>query len=128
MKKIQLILVGVFVLLAFILVPACKKDVGETPAPPAVDPCSTISAKYSADIEPILQTECVNPGCHAAGGGSSGYDLSTYALVKAYADQGRIRARVLEGNTNGWMPQGGPLPEASRQKIDCWLKSGAPNN
>ena len=107
---------------------SCVKDTGKLPVPVSHTLCDSLNVKYSTDIAPIIQTACVNTGCHAAGGGSSGIDISTYPLLKSFADQGRIRARVIDGATNGWMPNTGPLSVADRQKIDCWLNAGAPNN
>lgn len=104
---------------------SCIKDVGPLPQAPLVSQtlCDSLDVKFSTDINPIIQLQCVNTGCHAAGGGSTGVDLSTYALL----DTARIRARVLDGDPS-YMPQGGALPLSDRQKIDCWLKAGAPNN
>ena len=86
-----------------------------------------MNVKFSTDINPIIQARCVTPGCHAAGGGTSGYDLSDYINIKPYADQGRIRARVIDGKPS-FMPKGGKLPSSDLQKIDCWLQKGAPDN
>ena len=85
------------------------------------------SVKYSVDIMPIIQTECVSTGCHSAGGGSSGYDLSSYALLKLKVDDSTFTRRVLQG-VGGWMPLGGQLPAIERDKIKCWVDKGAQNN
>ncbi|MBI3501569.1 MAG: hypothetical protein HY063_07230 [Bacteroidetes bacterium] len=127
MKKI---LFALFVILFFVLQNSCVKDVGPLPRIQNVTPpgfCDTIT--WTKSIQPIIQTSCINPGCHNPSAGNySGYDLTTYALVKAKADAGRIQARVIDGNVNGWMPQAGPLPQTQRDKISCWLQAGAPNN
>ena len=107
---------------------SCVKDSGRRPAPSPLTLCDSLNVKYSTVIDPIIQTKCVNNGCHSAGGGTSGYDISTYQLLKSFADKGRIRARVIDGLTNGWMPNTGPLSVSDRQKIDCWLQAGAPDN
>ena len=80
---------------------SCVKEVAPLPAPKSVTICDSLNVKYSIDIQPIIQTHCVNPGCHSAGGGSSGTDISSYQLLKSYADQGRIRARVIDGTMDG---------------------------
>ena len=104
---------------------SCAKDTGKLPSLPITSQtfCDSLGVRFSTDINPIIQTNCVNPGCHFAGGGSSGTDISSYSLI----DTARIRARVLDGNPS-YMPQAGILPLLERQKIECWLKTGAPNN
>lgn len=126
MKKITFYSIICLVGLTFISHYSCIKERGplpKLPTAPSQSFCDSADVKWSADIQPIINTNCVNPGCHAAGGGSTGVDLSTYALI----DTARIRARVLDGNPS-YMPQAGPLPLLERQKIECWLKAGAPNN
>ncbi len=128
MTKKQQILSFFALIMVVITYYSCMKDKGRLPSPVSATLCDSLNVKYSVDIQPIIQAQCVNTGCHSAGGGSSGYDISTYTLLKSFADQGRIDARVIDGATNGWMPNTGPLPVSDRQKIDCWLKAGAPNN
>ena len=103
---------------------SCVKDVGPLPQVPTQ--CDSLNVTWTTDIQPIIQTNCVNPGCHASGG-SGGVDMSQgYSQI----DTARIRARVLDGNPS-FMPNPpvtSPLPLSDRQKIECWLKAGAPNN
>jgi hypothetical protein len=116
----------IFLLLTFsVSYYSCVKDVAPLPRASVVL-CTDI--KYSVHIQPILQAECINPGCHSVGGGSSGYDLSTYAFVKAKVDDSTFVHRVLQGDVYGWMPTTGALPLDERQKINCWIKNGALNN
>lgn len=127
-KKALLPVVSSCLVLLAILYSSCLKDKGRLQGVVTQTFCDSLNVKYSTDIQPIIQTQCIDPGCHSAGGGSSGYDISTYTFLKSFADQGRIRARVIDGATNGWMPSTGPLSLSDRQKIDCWLQDGAPNN
>jgi hypothetical protein len=117
----------IIVLSAFIIFQvSCVKDVGPLPRV-AVSPtfCDSANVKFSTDINPIIQANCAVFGCHDATTAQNGYDFSQgYSSI----DTARIRARVLDGAINGWMPQAGPLPLLDRQKIECWLKDGAPNN
>ena len=127
-RLIPLILIC-FMALIIISYNSCVKDVGPLPkisSAPVQTFCDSLNVKWSTDIQPIINTNCVNPGCHAAGGGSTGVDLSSYSFI----DTARIRARVLDGNPT-YMPRPpitSPLPLLDRQKIECWLKAGAPNN
>jgi hypothetical protein len=85
--------------------------------------CNEIDAAYNADIKPIVQGNCNTAGCHGAG--SSNGDYTTYAGLKAAADNGSLDEQV---NIEKKMPPTGKLPLDSRKKIRCWIDAGAPNN
>lgn len=114
MNKKMLVAAGV-IALALALPYACKTT--KTTA----NNCSTVSAKYSTDIKPIIDANCI--GCH--GVGSRKGDFTTYEGLKVVAGKGELREHVLELKD---MPPKGPLSEADQQKISCWLSSGFPNN
>jgi uncharacterized membrane protein len=85
--------------------------------------CATISAKFSTDVKPIIQSKCATAGCHDAASASGGAVLETYTQIAAQS--ARINQRcVVEKN----MPTTGPLPPAEIAAIKCWIDSGAPNN
>ena len=85
--------------------------------------CTTIPAKFSTDVKPIIQNKCAIAGCHNAASASGGAVLETYTQIAAQA--ARINQRcVVEKN----MPTTGPLPPAEIAAIKCWIDSGAPNN
>lgn len=85
--------------------------------------CSSISAKFSTDIKPIMQNKCATAGCHDAAGSAGGTVLETYAQIAAKA--GRINQRCLVEKT---MPTGGPLLPTELASLKCWIDSGTPNN
>ena len=119
------ILACIFTMIAF---HACTKDQG-VPASFNVNPCTTTAVSYSATIDPIIQSNCAtSKACHKAG--TTNADYSTYAGFAAKADpplgNGALRERVIAGPN--WMPDGNPLPDSLKNKIDCWLRNGAPNN
>lgn len=88
--------------------------------------CDSLSVKFSSDINPIIQNKCAVSGCHTSSAMAGGID---YSIGYAAIDTARIRARVLIGPpANSWMPPTGPLPFSDRQKIECWINNGAPNN
>lgn len=95
----------------------CKKDELQN-----VD-CSTIPATYSANIKPLTTSLCATSGCHAAG--SANGDFTTYAGLKAMADNGMLEKETV---TNNSMPPSGGLSLDNRKKIKCWLNNGSPNN
>jgi hypothetical protein len=84
--------------------------------------CSTVAAKYSANIAPIIATKCATAGCHN-NTGAGGVVLLNYNQV--FLVRSAINTRVLIDKD---MPISGPLPDAEMKAIKCWLESGAPNN
>ncbi|MCC6371934.1 MAG: hypothetical protein IT236_13100 [Bacteroidia bacterium] len=122
MGKIKIVFVVCFLVVVVI---ACKKDVGKQPvAAPvaAINTCDTIT--YEKHIRPIIVTNC--NACHAPGTLSSGFDLSTYALLKDKASGGKLKKRVIDDLPPASMPQGGAkLPKAQLDLIQCWINNGA---
>jgi len=84
--------------------------------------CSQVTAKYSSDVSPIIQTKCAYAGCHDAGA-AGGVNLSSYALI--FQNASRIRTAVVVSKT---MPKSGSITPTELAKIKCWLDSGAPDN
>jgi hypothetical protein len=116
----KLFFVTLFFAILIILPFACKTGKSTTQSE-KVD-CSTVSASYSKDIAPIINSNCMP--CHKAG--SFKGDFSFYDGLKSVAKNGALEKRVLIKMD---MPKGkGPLPEAERKKIRCWLDNGAQNN
>jgi len=74
---------------------------------------------FSNRISQIISTNCATSGCHA---GSQPPNLSTYANIKAFANQ--IRTRT----SNKTMPPGGSLSDDEIAAIVCWVEDGALNN
>ena len=104
------------------LVNACTKG-GGTNTPPAPDPCAGLSFKFSTDVQPIINTTCANSAnCHGAGSVNSGGPLTDYNLV--FNKRSNIKFQI----ENGLMPKVGSLSTTDKNKIICWINSGAPNN
>lgn len=85
--------------------------------------CSTINATYLLDVKPVITGSCIASGCHEVG--SANGDYTTYAGLKAVADDGSLDDAI---NIKKNMPKNGSLDIESRKKIRCWIESGAPNN
>jgi uncharacterized membrane protein len=88
---------------------------------PNID-CSTIEAKFNADIKPLIQTKCAISGCHDASA-SGGIIFSDYASIQTRA--ARIRQRAVVERT---MPKTGSLTQTEINKLRCWIEGGTPNN
>jgi hypothetical protein len=87
--------------------------------------CDTVGVTWSTDIEPLINTKCAVSGCHA--NGTVAPNLTGYTAVKAQADNGRLRARAIDG-VPSFMPASGKLPACDIAALDRWLRAGAPNN
>ena len=117
MKKIKFILFTVLIIFCTVIY-NCKKDEYKN-----LD-CSTISSAYTANIKPIINSNCTSSSCHGAG--SSNGDYTSYAGLKAKVDNGSLDNRVLQKKD---MPKNAsPLSLDDRKKIKCWIEGGAPNN
>lgn len=108
--------------LAFAFVMAgCYYDKEELLYPEASD-CSTINAKFSTQVAPLIQTRCAIAGCHDASSGNKGGPFTNYTQISLKA--ATIKAQV----ESGAMPEGSSLTSAEIRLISCWVNSGAPNN
>ena len=119
MNKLSL----VFCLLMAVLLTGCFYDKEEELYGGVNVDCNNISAKFGADIAPLIQTKCAISGCHNAAGAQGGQVFESYNQVKAAA--GRIRQRAVVEKT---MPKNGSLTALEIGKLKCWIDAGAPNN
>lgn len=104
-----------------ILLIACGKGGGGTPG--GTDPCTGLAYKFTADIQPIFNSSCANNvSCHGTGSTNSGGPLTDYNFI--FNKRSNIKFQI----ENGLMPKGGSLTADQKNKILCWINSGAPNN
>lgn len=91
------------------------------------DTCQTSTYTFTNDIGMIFATKCAIGVCHVGSTPMAGLDFSTYAVVKTKVDDGRIQARVIDGNP-GFMPNaqgGGKLSDSTIAIIQLWIDQGA---
>jgi hypothetical protein len=90
--------------------------------------CDTANMKYSADILPIIQSNCY--ACHSNANQSiSGLSLQGYENLKPHADDGMLMGVITHASGYTPMPQGGAkLSDCNINKIRDWVLRGAPNN
>ncbi|HRX93418.1 MAG TPA: hypothetical protein P5158_04845 [Chitinophagaceae bacterium] len=105
-------------IIAVIFLVACNKS-GVTKNS---DPCFGTTASFSADVNPIIQTYCNQPGCHSPGSFNGPGALTNYSQV--FSARSRIRVQI----EAGLMPQNATLSTTPRNKILCCIDSGALNN
>ena len=123
MKKNTPFLVGILFFAVIFSLTNCVKEQASLPKPKPPGFCDTIPAKYSADVKPIVSANCLS-GCHVPAGSATS-DFNQYNPLKADADDGQLRNRVIVVKD---MPPAGALPDSLLQKIDCWITNGALNN
>jgi hypothetical protein len=91
--------------------------------------CEGVDVSYTMDIVPIINETCALSGCHVSGGSGNG-DFSTYAGLKAKADNGSLESRALIQMNMPPSNSSGPTSLSDSQKliIACWIQDGAPEN
>ena len=90
---------------------------------------------FSADIAPILTSQCAIAECHVVDGPHD-IDLRTYDTLMKGGDEGAIvivgdarESEIVEEIAEGKMPpEGPPLDAAQIQLIIDWINEGAKNN
>jgi cytochrome c553 len=90
--------------------------------------CDSTQFKFGANINPIITTYCT--GCHSGGtAASGGIDLSTYAMVKVQATNGRLVGAVSHTAGYSAMPKdAAKLSDCQIAQIKKWVAAGALNN
>jgi hypothetical protein len=125
-KAIPLLRKHWVILIACVSISGCYYDVAEE-LYPATDGCDTSNVTYTADIQVMLQQNCLS--CHAQSANQGGIILEGYAQAKTFADNGRLLGSISHASGFVAMPQGGAqLPECSINKVRAWINHGAPEN
>lgn len=109
-----LVLVAAF---TAVVLNACKED-DEPDGPACTLPNATFA--YTTNVKPLIDQYCTP--CHS-GSGPGPHDYRTYEGIKPLLDNGEVLKRVVVEKT---MPQGGGMPQAARDSINCWIQSGYP--
>lgn len=82
------------------------------------------TATWSADIQPLIQAQCVS--CHQGASASGGLDLSTHANVQNSTLNGSLIDRIQRGSGDPLaMPPSGPLSNCNQAKFRVWERGGA---
>jgi hypothetical protein len=84
--------------------------------------CDGVSTSFATNVNPIIQSNCAIPTCHATGSTNGPGPLTTYAQIKNVAVE--IKSAVV----SRFMPKTGSLTDGQIKTISCWVDSGAPNN
>ena len=114
-KKISIVLIGSLFLLF-----SCYNDKEELLYGSTT--CEGVGASFTADVNPIIQSNCAVSGCHGLGSTNGPGPLTSFSQIQSAAVQ--IKSAVV----SRFMPQGSSLTTAQIKTISCWVDSGAPNN
>lgn len=106
-----------FLLLSLLVVLSCSKN---TPVKDTVT-CDTTKS-FATDVNPIIQTYCNQPSCHASGSVNGPGPLTNYTQVF------NARSAIRNAIQSGLMPQNATLSSAQKNAIICWIDNGATNN
>ena len=117
------LIVGTLFILTGIFIISCKHKT-------VLDGLPQIS--FSADIAPIIGSNCTMSGCHGSGKHKS---MNTYSGVMRRVNPGdplgsSLYQRIITQNTGSVMPKPprNPLTEDNIKKIYLWIAQGAANN
>ncbi|MEI6140031.1 MAG: hypothetical protein WCP85_12250 [Mariniphaga sp.] len=92
--------------------------------------CDITVTKFSTEVKPILQSNCLS--CHsntAAGGNGGGIKLQDYADVKTYADNGKLIGTINHSSGFAAMPKGGgKLTDCNILVVQTWINRGKLND
>ena len=89
--------------------------------------CDTSLFAFSANIWPIIQTNCT--GCHSGPNPDGGVALTNHTQVAASANNGSLMGVLTATNGYNLMPQNSNgLPQCKITQIENWINNGTPND
>jgi hypothetical protein len=101
----------------FIFIISCnKKETAEN------SPCTGKQISYAVNVDPLIQSYCNQPGCHASGSTNGPGPLTNYTQV--FNARSAIKVQI----EAGLMPKNTMLSADERNSILCWIENGAQNN
>ncbi|MBK8610944.1 MAG: hypothetical protein IPL84_13630 [Chitinophagaceae bacterium] len=111
-------------------VESCYYDKADLLYPGSNLPCDTsIVAKYSSDVLPVMNTSCNVGGCHNSNDAASGIILDTYSGIATQANNGKLMGSMNHDAGYAAMPKNSAkLPSCTLIKIQQWISSGTLNN
>ena len=109
-------------LLLPVLAAGCYYDNAALLQPGSNVDCNTISARFN-QVQPIISAKCAIAGCHDVTTAAGNVVLQSFEQISARADRIYIRS-IIEKS----MPPAQPLSNQEAALLNCWIKSGSPNN
>ncbi len=90
-----------------------------------VQSCDTTSVTYSADISPIINSQCAS--CHSSNSPSAGISIHDYSSAVSYVNSSKTKllGSVKWDGTASNMPKGGSKWNACNiSKLEAWINQG----
>lgn len=84
--------------------------------------CSGPAKTFSVDANPLIQSVCNQPSCHASGSTNGPGPLTNYTQVS------NAKAAIRNAIATGAMPRNSTFTTAQKAAIICWIDAGALNN
>jgi len=116
--------------LVFFILSGCYYDSEEALYGKPGTGCNTVVTKFSTEIKPILQSNCLS--CHsnsASQGNGGGIKLQDYADVKTNVDNGKLIGAIDHASGFSAMPKGGgKLSDCNILIIKTWISKGTLND
>lgn len=107
------------------LITACSSDSEDDLIPiMEPDPVTPEQTTYSANIQPIMNSSCVQCHSNPPTNGAPN-SLTTYDLVRASAENGNLIQRMNSENAP-MPPTSGLLPKPTRDQVQKWKDDGFP--
>jgi mono/diheme cytochrome c family protein len=89
--------------------------------------CDSSVFTYSGAIAPLMNTYC--KGCHNPASLGGGIDVSSYALVKLIAQNGKLMGSIAHASGYSSMPKGSAkLSDCQIRQVQKWIQTGILNN
>jgi hypothetical protein len=89
--------------------------------------CDSSQFAYSANVKPILETNCL--GCHSGSATDGGFiPLDTYDGIKSVVDADLLLPAITHTGSNPMPKNGNKLSDCKIAIIRKWIEAGAPNN
>ena len=86
--------------------------------------CDSTSVSFSSYVQPLINNQCIS--CHSS---AFAIRLDNHAEVLKVANDGRLlnALKYISGGSKN-MPPTAKLDDCSINKIEAWIRRGAPNN
>lgn len=119
-------IIRILLFMTLVVIGSCYYDVAEELYPAD---CITDNMSYTANIIPIIQSNCYT--CHSvsAGPDNGNIILEGYSEIKKYVDSGQLLGAIKWESGYSRMPQdASQLSECNIAKIESWIDDGALDN
>jgi hypothetical protein len=88
--------------------------------------CDSTNATFSADVWPIIASNC--QGCHSGAAPSGGISIINYSQVNSLAQNGSLLGVITSQTGYSPMPKNGKLSDCDIAIIKKWINNGAQND